>query len=157
MLKGAAESIAPSLTKLFNISINAAQFPKCWKNSSVVPIPKNPNNTVPSNYRPISLLPIVSKILERHFHMLISDQLQEHYLISSVQWGFQPGKSTFTALLYTVEILESGNQIYAVFLDLRKAFDSVPHQPLLEKLATTGLDDHLLRWIHRYLTEHNLL
>ena len=58
--------------------------------------------------------------------------------------GFQPGKSTLAALLHTVhtwlEVLESGHELCAVFLDLRKAFDSVPHQPLLEKFAATGLD-----------------
>ena len=100
MLKETASSIAPSLTHLFNLSIAKGQFPKLWKTASVVPIPKSSNNKhSPSGYRPISLLPIVSKLLEKHIYSLIFDHLKEHSPISDVQWGFQHKKSTVTALL----------------------------------------------------------
>jgi len=68
MLKGTVDSIVPSLTKLFNISIKTGQFPQCWKESSIVPIPKGGDHSKPGNYRPISLLSITSKLLEHHYH-----------------------------------------------------------------------------------------
>ena len=77
MLKSTARSIAPSLTKLFNISICLSRFPESWKTSAVVPIPKSSNHKDASNYRPISLLPVTSKILERHLHQQIL-QHQSH-------------------------------------------------------------------------------
>ena len=64
MLKHTATSIAPSLAKLFNISIKLGRFPTCWKTSSVVPVPKSSKHNEVANYRPISLLPVVSKLLE---------------------------------------------------------------------------------------------
>ena len=70
MLKGTCESIAPSLTNLFNLSIAKGHFPKLWKEARVVPIPKSTTKHSPSGYRPISLLSILSKLLEKHFHSL---------------------------------------------------------------------------------------
>ena len=134
MLKGTAHSIAPSLTKLFNISISQGRFPECWKTSSVVPIPKSTNRSEATDYRPISLLSVVSKMLERHFHQYITKHLNEHHPLSNKQWGFQSRKSTVTALLSVThdwfQTLEAGQEVRSIFFDLRKAFDSVPHRPL---------------------------
>ena len=99
MLKGTGHGIAPSLTKLFNISISQGRFPECWKTSSVVPIPKSANRGEATDYRPISLLSVVSKMLERHFHQYVTKHLNECHPLSNKQWGFQSGKSTVTALL----------------------------------------------------------
>jgi len=98
MLKETATSITPSMTKLFKISISSGKFPEKWKLSSIVPIPKASGRASPSNYRPISLLPVVSKMLERHFHHFIADYVSEHHPIVNMQWGVQ---STVTALLAT--------------------------------------------------------
>ena len=156
MLKGTALSIAPSLAKLFNISISQGHFPACWKTSSVVPIPKSASYSEATNYRPISLLSIVSKMLERHFHQYITNHLNECHPLSNKQWGFQSGKSTITALLSVThdwfQALEAGQEVCSIFFDLRKAFDSVPHRPLVDKLASLGLDAHTLSWITSYLT-----
>ena len=157
MLKRTAHSIAPSLTALFNISIRLGQFPELWKTSSVVPIPKSSSHKEASNYRPISLLSLLSKLIERHFHRLISDHLTEARQLSNNQWGFQARKSTTTALLSVVnewhQILEHGGDIGAIFFDIKKAFDSVPHQPLLDKLCRYELDSHIISWVRSYLTE----
>ena len=157
MLKSTAHSIAPSLTKLFNISISLGHFPQCWKMSSVVPIPKSSNHKEASNYRPISLLPVVSKLLERHFHQHITKFLNEVNPLCNRQWDFQPGKSTVTALLSVThdwfKSLESGHDVCSIFFDLRKAFDSVPHRLLLDKLTGYGLDSHIVSWICSYLTD----
>ena len=87
MLKNTASSIAPIVTKLFNLSIQSGQIPTEWKQSLVVPIPKASNKSSPSNYRPISLLSVLSKVLERHIHMLITDHLTEHHMLSDNQWA----------------------------------------------------------------------
>ena len=156
MLKATAHSIAPSLTKLFNISISQGRFPECWKTSTVVPIPKSANHKEATNYRPISLLSILSKMLERHFHQYITNHLNDHHPLSNNQWGFQSGKSTVAALLSVThdwfQALESGQEVCSIFFDLKKAFDSVPHRPLLDKLTCYGLDAHTLSWITSYLT-----
>ena len=85
MLKETASAIAPSLTILFNCSISQRCFPACWKLANVVPIPKSiSQKTSPSGYPPISLLPIVSKIFEKHIHLFISDYLTEYHPIACI-------------------------------------------------------------------------
>ena len=159
MLRSTATAIAPSLTKLFNRSIVCGRPPATWKISSVVPIPKKSRPGSTADYRPISLLSILSKVLERHFHSLISDHLLSQHPLANCQWGFQPRKSTVSALLHTTHIwlqhLESGLEVGAIFFDFKKAFDRVPHLPLLSKLEKIGLDPHIIMWIHNYLAERH--
>jgi len=118
MLKGTSCSIASSLTKLFNISIQSGSVPYGWKSSMIVPIPKDGEKPVPTNYRPISLLPTVSKILEHHIHSKIMLHPQASYPISDKQWGFCAKISTVHALLSATDdwlkSLETGADIGAV-------------------------------------------
>ena len=93
MLKSTAYSIAPGLTKFFNKCISTGRLPSAWKLSSVVPIPKGDDGSSVTNYRSISLLSIVSKLLERHMYWLIVSHLEVSSPISLHQWGFQPKKS----------------------------------------------------------------
>ena len=102
MLKSTAPSIAYGITLLFNKSISTGRIPRPWKVSSVVPVPKGSDYTSVSNYRPISLLLVVSKLLERHMHYLISHHIEMFFPIASNQWGFQPRKSTVSALIDVV-------------------------------------------------------
>ena len=112
MLKGTLESIVPSLTKLFNISIRTGKFPQCWKESSIVPIPKGGDSSKPGNYRLLSLLSIMSKLLERHFHWLLTVHFDTSYQLALNQWGFQHEKSAVASLLTVVhawlQALETG-------------------------------------------------
>ena len=153
---GISVRMLKSTARTFNISIRLGRFPESWKTSAVVPILKSSNHKDASNYRPISLLPVTSKILERHLHQQILQHLNASIPLSNRQWGFQAGKSTVTALLSVTfewfNSLEMGQDICAIFFDLRKTFDSVPHQPLLEKLCSYNLDPHILSWISSYLT-----
>ena len=130
MLKAVVHSIAPSVTRLVNQSLESGCFPVLWKMSNIVPIPKAGESTNPCNYRPISLLSILSKLLEKHVASLLADQIQNNSFISDFQWGFLPGRSTTSALLSVTndwhKCLDSGYEICSIFLDLRKAFDSVP-------------------------------
>ena len=133
MLKSVAHSIAPSVSRL---SIMTGCFPALWKVSNIVPIPKKGDSASRSNYRPISLLPILSKVLEKHIVKLLMEFFIESSQISDSQWGFLDGWSTATALLSVIDDwhkhIEAGRRgIGAVFLDLQKAFDSVPHRNLL--------------------------
>ena len=145
MLKATADVITPTLTKLFNMSIRSGIFPTNWKIARVVPIPKKGSKSNPQNYRPISILPVLSKVLERIiYYTLISEHLKAHYPISAYQFGFSPGKSTTSALLTLsnsiLQSLDRGLEVVSVFFDLSKAFDSVPHSLLLQKLLEINVN-----------------
>ena len=99
MLKATAASIAAPVTELFNKSISTGCFPKMWKRSNLVPIPKSGDKGNPANYRPISLLPVLSKLLERHIANVLLQHLTDKQQISASQWGFQNRKS-IQSLLY---------------------------------------------------------
>ena len=156
MLKNTAASFAPSINSLFNLSIRLGKVPDQWKHSMIVPIPKPTKSADPGNYRPISLICILCKLLEKHMCNLMHDHLSNSHLLSNSQWGFRPGRSTVTALLSVthewLSALERGKEVCAVFFDYRKAFDSVPHKPLLEKLENLHLGEVILRWVTDYLT-----
>ena len=155
MLKETAQSITPAVTKLFNISITVRELPSDWKHALITPIPKSNESSIVSNYRPISILSILSKVLERHIHYQVLQHLHTNRPLALSQYGFLKGRSTTGALVSAIDewqkILDSGFDVCAIFFDLRKAFDSVPHSILLEKLAEMNLDLHLLRWIANYL------
>ena len=109
-----------------------------WKTSSIVPIPKSNETFSATNYQLISLLSIVSKFLERHIYWQIATHLEMYSPISLHQWRFQPKKSTTAALLdvcntWVLEI-DKGTEVCAIFFDLKKAFDSVPHKKLIKKV-----------------------
>ena len=121
------------------------------------PIPKSSSNpSSPSNFRPISLLPIASKLLERFVFNFLYDFCMSKNLLSNSQFGFRPGFSTESALISVVNSwlssLDSHKSVCAVFFDLSKAFDSVPHSPLLNTLSSLNLPPHLLHWFHSYLS-----
>ena len=155
MLRATSESIAPSLTSLFNLSITKSHFPKLWKSARVVPIPKSTSKHSSPGYRSISLLLILSKLLEKHFHLLITDHLSEHHPLLDAQWRFQKGKSTLTALLSAthdcVKHLDQNKETCCIFFDFQKAFDTVPHRRLMEKLKQHNLHPSILTWLCSYL------
>ncbi len=119
MLKCTAYAIAPSLTTLFNSSLTKGKFPKNWKVARVVPVLKSGAKDNPANYGPISLLTIVSKVLERHVFKAMATYLADYTPLSIHQWGFTAKKSTTSALLsFTHDCLKSldeGKEMCAVF------------------------------------------
>ena len=155
MPKATASSISNSLSDLFNKSITTGMLPTVWKFVRVVPIPKSGCSKDPANYRPISILTVISKLLEKHIYNLLLLHLNSVSPLSQHQWGFTAGKSTTTALLFFTHncqaALDSGDEVCSVFFDLCKAFDKVPHLPLLQKLAELQVNPFILRWIGSYL------
>ena len=119
MLKATAYSIAKSVTILFNKSIQSGVVPDEWKLSSVVPIPKAKEMNQPSNYMPISLLSILSKLLEKHMYKLILKHVESSTPLALQQWGFRSGRSTVSALLDVThnwsQTLDTGKEVCAVF------------------------------------------
>ena len=125
-----------------------------------MPIPKGGDRSNPSNYRPISLLSVVSKMLERHVHHLLIQHLASDHPLANFQWGYESGgKNTVCAQLATTydwfQELESGKVVCSVFFDKRKAFDTVPHRELIEKLSQLDVSPFVLRWIRNYLTDRH--
>ena len=156
MLRGTATTITPALTTLFNLSLSSSTVPDEWKMSNVTPIFKSGDASKASNYRPISLLSLISKALERCIHSRVMEFLLQNKLLSDCQFGFRPKSSTQDALLTITrdwhQQLSTSRQVAAVFFDIRKAFDSVPHSQLLQSLADVGITGQLHQWFASYLS-----
>ena len=156
MLKATAKCIASPLAKLFSLSLSAGKFPTLWKLAHVVPIAKFTNKSDASNYRPISLLSVVSKLLEKYVHSILWDHLLNQAPLSSNQWGYQSGKSTVASLLAATNDwqskLDNQTDVMCIFFDFQKAFDKVPHQRLMKRLADLKLHPLLLAWLCSYLS-----
>ena len=159
LLKIAAEVVAPSLTKIFIQSIITGTFPEEWKEARVSPLYKNGAKNDPSNYRPISVIPTVSKIYEKIIYDQLYDYLNTHNLLTHCQSGFRSFHSTLTTLLeatndWSVNI-DNGMLNGVVFIDLKKAFDTIDHEILLLKLSNYGVDSTSLKLFESYLTNRS--
>ena len=142
-----------------SLYITCGKLPAEWKLFHIVPIPKGSSRQDVRFYRPISLLPTISKCLERHIYRLLLEYLSSNQLLSDAQFGFCSGRSTVMPLLLATHqwhtALESHKQVACVFFDLRRAFDSVPHQALLNKLHNLQVPGTLLLWLINYLSNRH--
>ena len=156
MLKDVFNVIAPILTGLINKSFTDGVFPGVWKCAKVTALFKDGDKSLKDNYRPISILPTISKIIERSAHIQLSSFLEENRLLSQSQFGFRLKRSTSTALIaftdQVVESMDKGCATGTVFLDLRKAFDTVDHLLLNNKLKSPGIAGKSLEWFNSYLS-----
>jgi Reverse transcriptase (RNA-dependent DNA polymerase) len=147
--------IAGPLVHIFNLSLAQGIFPAKLKTSKTVPIFKAGDKTLCDNYRPISLLSSISKILEKAVANRLTRHLKDNDLLCHEQFGFQEGTSTVHHLLkltnYISNELNDKKYVVGVFLDLRKAFDVVAHDILLRKLKKLGVNDSALKWFQSYL------
>lgn len=159
LLIDGASHICSSLTHIINLSISTGVFPSEWKTAKVIPLFKSGNKTDMDNYRPISILPAVSKIIERAVYQQLYQHLDKHNLLCPFQSGFRKNFSTQTAVtLFTDTIrrnMDLGLLTGAIYIDLKKAFDTIDHQLLLQKLCCYGLSDQAQKWFCSYLNKRN--
>ena len=157
LLKLIMPSIAGGVTKIINLSISSSKFPTLWKLARVCPIFKKGKTDDKSNYRPISILCVLSKILEKHVHNHLYSFLTQFNLVHHAQSGFRMLHSCETALgkmaTQWAIAMNEGELTGVVLLDLRKAFDLVDHKLLLHKLSMYKVSDHALKWFESYLID----
>ena len=157
MLKATSETICLPLSILFTYSLRTCKFPSDWKLARVMPSFKKDDKSSPSNYRPISLLSWVGKVMERVVYKYIYNYIIEHSLLYSYQSGFLPGHSTVYQLLeiYHNICKNIDNRLSSiiVFCDISKAFDRVWHKALLKKLQSYGITGDLLLWLDDYVSD----
>ncbi|KAI5746290.1 hypothetical protein M8J77_001936 [Diaphorina citri] len=147
--------ILPPLTHIFNKSLSTGVFPVEWKSANVVPLQKVTSPSSCNDYRPISLLPLLSKALEKLAIWQIIDFAEHQNVLDLFQSGFRRRHSTATALVKVTDdirlSLDAGKVIFLVLLDMSKAFDSVDFDVLLATLKHMRLSDNALSWIDSYL------
>ena len=157
LLKEAADQLAPILTTIYRASLQQAIVPEEWKKANVVPIFKKGDHSAASNYRPVSLTSIASKMMEH----IISSQVMRHLDINDVlhdaQHGFRKRRSCETQLILSADdflkTLDKNVQTDAILLDFSKAFDREAHKHLLKKLEAIGVTGTTLGWISSFLTD----
>ena len=156
LLQLAAPYIADDITFICNHSINSSTFPYKWKEAKVSPLYKNGPQDDVNNYRPISILPVLSKVIETHVHDCLYGYLHEDNLLHNTQSGFRTQHSCETALVHMIDswlnALDCGKMVGVVLVDFKKVFDQVDHQILLSKLKLYGIDNECLMWFNSYLT-----
>ena len=153
--------IAPILTNIFQDSIESGTVPSRWKSANVCGVFKKGKKSDPSNYRPISLTCVASKILEHIVHSQVVKHFEHYNILTDCQHGFRSKRSTELQLILTIQDIASSVQqnksIHAAVLDFSKAFDKVPRQRLLMKLERYGIHGNLLSWMKSFLTKGSKL
>ena len=154
-LAAASVYLAEGLNTVFQKSLDTLKFPTKWKLARVSTVFKKGNTMDPTNYRPLSLLSLPGKLLESQFCSSLDIHLETNNLLNDNQWGFRKGRSTETLLTSMVErwkqALDDNKIIGAIFIDFRKAFDTVPHDLLPYKLQAAGIMGGPYTWLLDYL------
>ena len=155
-LKDGADILTIPITQLCNLSIKFSHFPKDCKVAKLKPLYKNGTKPDPKNFKLISLLPIVSKIIEKVIH----DQfLTENSILYRHQSGFRKNHSTGTSLAYLMDKIPTGFDpgllTAGILIDLQKAFDSPNHDILLRKMSALRFSDRSINWFQSYLSNRS--
>ena len=155
ILRDCAHELAPPIAHIINLSLKSAQIPEDLKTAKITPIFKDGEKSKYTNYRPISVLPTISKILERCVYNQFIRHLESHNLLSSQQYGFRKKRCTKIAtVLFLDEIykaMDRGNLTGTLFVDLSKAFDTVSHSSILDKFPAYGISGNEKAWFTDYL------
>ena len=156
VLKDALSCIPFEITSLLNNSIVSNYFPAEWKNGIITPIPKTGNLTLKSNWRPITILNSVGKLLEKIVHYQTCIYLQFHEILTEDQHGFRRNHSTSSAIFeFLKDIYENIRKkevMGCVYIDYQKAFDTINHNILFSKLHLYGFSQNCIEWFKSYLT-----
>lgn len=157
ILKLLANEVSPLISELFNMSLEQGIFPECLKTARIVPIFKASDRLVKANYRPISIIVTLSKIFEKLMNVRMLSYINKFDLLSKYQFGFRQGMSTADAIHELVneaiENIDRGRYMISVFIDLKKAFDTVNHVILLDKMHNMGFRGVILNWFKSYLRD----
>lgn len=161
-LKTHNDALIQPITLMVNQSINQRAVPATWKEAIITPIFKSGSKIQVANYWPISILPIISKVAEKWIAKQLIEHLDKGFTpLHRMQFGFRPNHSTESANCFLIEqikyLLDKSPCVGAVFLDLKKAFDTVNHQVLLTKLTHFNFSTDAISWFKSFLTEHNVL
>ena len=159
ILKQLATTVAPILQIIFQKSIDSGKVPSDWKKANVSPIFKKGERHKPSNYRPVSLTCICSKLLEHIVTKHLLNHLEHHHILYDLQHGFRSKRSTETQLIsFTQDVmktLKAGNQTDVIIMDFAKAFDKVSHWRLVIKLRNYGITGSLNKWVEDFLHQRS--
>ena len=158
-IKASGDNIASPLTHIINSCIEKRVFPDAWKTARVHPIPKVDTPLSPSDYRPISILPTLSKIYKRIILTQLSEFIESKSIYAQTQSGFRKGHSCSSLLVKLkndiTKAMNRGEITIAIAADYSKAFDTVHYTKLLQLLKSLGLSNDFLKIIHSYLTNRN--
>jgi len=154
IIKDSLPYIIKPLTHIINISLNGGCVPSEWKRARITPLFKGGDQTNPMNYRPISVLSVLSKVLEKIVFKQVYKYLDANNILISNQYGFRPNYSTSLALFELTENIrkdiDTGHVVALVTKDLEKAFDMLSHDILIRKLKYYGFSDQVIKWFSDY-------
>lgn len=157
IFRNCKEEIAEYLQVIFTKSLNTGLVPTDWKRANITPIFKSGSKNLVENYRPVSLTCIACKIFEHILYSSVYSFLNSRHFFSPCQHGFRRGYSCVTQLAefthFVSSAIDNRQSVDCVFLDFRKAFDTVPHHLLLNKLVSLGINDKIINWIADYLSD----
>ena len=159
VIKKLSPILTPVLTAQFNSLMADGTFPSCLKTGKIAPIYKKDNEQLLENYRPVSTLPIFGKIFEKIIYERLYNFLSSNGTIHKTQFGFRKGHSTSHALNNSINLIQKAlkdkDHVLGIFIDLSKAFDTIDHKILLEKLNIYGVRGTPLKLIESYLSGRN--
>ncbi|BHF75405.1 hypothetical protein SprV_0501850100 [Sparganum proliferum] len=155
MLKELAPELSKPLALIFQTSFVTGCLPSDWKFATITLLFKSGSRASANNYRPVGLTSICCKIMEKIIKKALIQSLEQHHLFSDALHGFRSGWSRLKNLLFTLErwtkVRDEGNVVHAIYIDFKKAFDSVPQQSLLHKLCNAGIRGRLPVCIQSFL------
>ena len=158
-MKNTKDTINKALANFINFSFQNGAVPNKCKEAKVIPVFKTGDSSDPSNYRPISILPVLSKILEKSMKTRLNKFLDKHNIIYKHQYGVRKSSSTLNATVDLIvkiqECLDCNKLSSGLFIDLKKAFDTINHDILLRKLEQIGIRGIVLNWFKSYLSERS--
>ena len=159
ILKESKDPLSGILNHIMNLSLEQGTFPKELKIANIIPIFISGETDIIGNYRPVSLLTTVSKVFERMLYTRLLDFITQQKILYNLQFGFRVGHGTHMAILKLldniIDTLDRGDYTATIFLDFSKAFDTVNHQILLQKLNHYGIRGTANIWIESYLSNRS--